>query len=155
MNNNSHILLSVHVILEHQDKVLMLHRHATGYRDGNWCLPSGRIETHEFPLQAAIREAKEEVGVTIAPKFLHMIAVKSTEDYANGIPWNQIGFFFYANQWDGELINAEPHKHDKMEFFDIKNLPNNSLPVTKKGIELYLNKENYGEMEYLHKNLTK
>jgi len=135
------------MILEDQGKVLILHRHATGYRDGNWCLPSGRIERHEYPLQAAIREAKEEVDVTIvSPKFINTIAVKSTEDCAKGIPWNQIGFFFHATQWEGELVNAEPHKHNKMEFFDIKNLPRNSLPVTQKGIELYLDKENYAEI---------
>jgi len=115
----------------------------------NWCLPSGRIESNEFPLQAAIREAKEEVGVTIAPKFLNVIAVKSPRDHADGIAWNQIGFFFHADQWEGELVNAESHKHNKMEFFDIRKLPSNSLPVTQKGIDLYLHKENYGSMGYM------
>ena len=147
MNNNPYISLSVAVILEEQDKVLMLHRHATGYRDGNWCLPSGRVEADEFPLQAVIREAKEEVGVTIiSPKFMNIVAVQSSEDYAKGIPWNQIGIFFYANQWEGELVNAEPHKHDKMELFDPRQLPHNVLPAAQKGIALYLNKESYAEI---------
>ncbi len=146
MNDNSHIRLSVHVIMEDNGKVLLLHRHGTGYLDGNWCLPSGKVEWDEFPLQAAIREVKEEVGVTVVPKFLGVIEIKSPQAYAANIPWNKIGFLFYANKWEGQLVNAEPHKHNKMEFFDVNNLPHNCLTATQNGIELYLNKEKYAEI---------
>ncbi len=35
--------------------------------DKRWCLPCGWVEPSESPMQAAVREAKEEVGLDIRP----------------------------------------------------------------------------------------
>jgi hypothetical protein len=37
----------------------------------------------------------------------------------------------------GELTNTEPDKHDKIEWFDLDNLPENVVHYTKKSIEDY------------------
>lgn len=34
--------------------------------DRGWCIPSGRVEPHEEPIEAAIREAREEGGALLA-----------------------------------------------------------------------------------------
>ncbi|MBV9415135.1 MAG: CoA pyrophosphatase [Solirubrobacterales bacterium] len=44
-------------------RALGMTRHA-----GQWALPGGRIETDETPLEAALRELDEELGVTLGPE---------------------------------------------------------------------------------------
>ena len=52
-------------ILMNDDKIAMVLRKNTGWMDGHYGLPAGKIEYHETFTQGAIREAKEEAGVDI------------------------------------------------------------------------------------------
>jgi 8-oxo-dGTP pyrophosphatase MutT (NUDIX family) len=59
----------VHLILiDANGQVLFGRRQNTGYEDGAYHLPSGHLEAGESMITALIREAKEEVGVTISPE---------------------------------------------------------------------------------------
>src|SRR5215207_9969041 len=50
------------------DEVLLQLRQGTGFMDGHWaCAAAGHVEAGESVLSAAIREAAEELGVTIEP----------------------------------------------------------------------------------------
>jgi 8-oxo-dGTP pyrophosphatase MutT (NUDIX family) len=46
-------------------QVLIIKRAARGLNSGQWALPGGRLEPHETPLQAALREVHEEVGLQL------------------------------------------------------------------------------------------
>ena len=59
--------LASFVIFERDGKMLLARRFNTGYADGFYQMPSGHVEEHEYPSEAAIREIKEEVGVDIEP----------------------------------------------------------------------------------------
>ena len=48
------------------DTVLLALREGTGYRDGWWNVPSGKLEYHEDALTGIRREAHEEIGVRFA-----------------------------------------------------------------------------------------
>ena len=50
---------------EHQEKILFLLRNANKPQGSSWCIPGGRIELGETPLQAVVREMKEETGVVL------------------------------------------------------------------------------------------
>ena len=52
-------------------------RSATAKHPLSWGLPGGRLEEGERPRGAAVREFKEEVGVTVDPKQLHLILSRS------------------------------------------------------------------------------
>lgn len=134
MKVNHKANLAALVIFERDGKILLARRCNTGYADGMYQMPSGRIEENEYPVEAAIREVKEEVGVDVALSDLEFVhasyrinKLDDTGDYME--------FFFKASKWTGEPINAEPHKCDDLMWVSLDNLPENTVPVIKEAIE--------------------
>ncbi len=54
------------VYIEHEGQILLLHRQNNISEGNKWAPPAGHIENAEAPLQAAIREIKEETGYDIS-----------------------------------------------------------------------------------------
>lgn len=52
-------------LIEHQQRLLFLKRSAQTSRSGQWCLPGGRINAHESPEVACIREVLEESALEV------------------------------------------------------------------------------------------
>lgn len=82
----------IHVLVQKGDKYLLLKRSTYDrHSPGCWDLPGGGVEFDEQPLDAAIRETKEEAGVDIElGKILYICSVpfyegKSIETYVEGI----------------------------------------------------------------------
>lgn len=67
--------------IECNGKFLMLKRSATkNWAPSCWGLPSGKIELNESPLEAVIRETREESGIILEnPDYLHILFVKFKE----------------------------------------------------------------------------
>ena len=64
------------VYIMHDNKLLMFKRSETKKKfPGFWSLPGGHIDEGEDPLAAAIREVKEETGVTIVPEDIKLKVV--------------------------------------------------------------------------------
>ena len=59
--------VAVHIFLLRENSVLLLRRAHTGYGDGNYSVVAGHLDGGESVTQAAVREAKEEVGVDLRP----------------------------------------------------------------------------------------
>ena len=60
--------VAVHLILTNdRGECLFLRRFNTGYKDGEYGLVSGHVEEGENLKSAMIREAREEVGITLSP----------------------------------------------------------------------------------------
>src|SRR4051794_7718537 len=103
-------IVDVHLILRRDDgRILLGRRLATGYGDGQLHLPSGHLESGESVVEAIVREAHEEVGVTVDPsdlRFVHVMhrAAENEHDY------DRIGLFFTTGRWTGTIHNAEPGK---------------------------------------------
>ncbi len=57
---------------------VLLVRRATAPRAGEWSLPGGRLEAGETPREAALRELREETGVTA--RLLDLIEVVNLPD---------------------------------------------------------------------------
>jgi 8-oxo-dGTP pyrophosphatase MutT (NUDIX family) len=109
----------VHLLLIDADgQVLFGCRQNTGYEDGAYHLPSGHLETGESVVQALIREAKEEVGVTIAPE-----AVEFAHVMHNSSSGGRVAFFFTVRQWEGTSENREPEKCSELRWFPLSALP--------------------------------
>jgi len=101
--------------------------------DGFYHVPAGHLDGNERVLDAALREAKEEIGVTINPKdakVVHLMHNKSNNE--------RIAFFFEVRKWRGKIKNMEPTKCKKLSWFPLNDLPKNIVPYAKKSIEFYL-----------------
>ena len=116
-------------ILMNDDKIAMVLRKNTGWMDGHYGLPAGKIEYHETFTQGAIREAKEEAGVDINAEHMrvvHFVHRHAEEPDGQFMDWVYI--YFAVDKWVGEPHNAEPEKSEKLEWLNINDLPDNIVP---------------------------
>ena len=100
-------------------EVLLSLRKNTGYNDGEYELPGGHVEEGEDLMQAMIREAKEELNIELRREDLK---IKHILHHYKG---NRIIFILSAKKYEGDIQIGEPDKCDKLEWFDINDLPNN------------------------------
>ena len=71
MERKSTVIPVVAVALMAKDgQILLQRRRASAMHGGLWEFPGGKIEPHETPIYAAVREITEELGLTIAPAHL-------------------------------------------------------------------------------------
>lgn len=64
MKHQEMVEVAAAVILN-RGRVLIQQRQGTGHLDGFWEFPGGKVRTGEAPLQAALREVREETGLKL------------------------------------------------------------------------------------------
>ena len=124
--------VAVHLLLVCDGKVLMLRRYNTGYQDGNYSVVAGHIDGGEELKAAMIREAREEAGIGISPENLTVVGVIhliEDDEY--------VSFFLHASKYSGEVANMEPDKCDDLSWFDIDDIPPNTIPYVRRVIQNY------------------
>nr|WP_241842394.1 NUDIX domain-containing protein [Pseudofrankia sp. BMG5.36] len=102
--------------------------------------PFGKLEAGEDAAAALCREAREEVGLRLDPASLTLV---STVHFRNEHGEGRLGLFFLPQRWDGEPVNAEPHKCSRIAWFPMGALPDNTYPYTRLGVELYATSRNF------------
>ncbi len=123
---------AVYLFFVRDAQLLLIRRFNTGFEDGNYSVVAGHVESGESATAAAVREAREEAGVEIAPhdlEFVHVQHRKSTpvHEYCD--------YYFFVRHWLGEPHNCEPHKCDDMRWVSPKQLPPNTVPFVRQVIE--------------------
>jgi 8-oxo-dGTP diphosphatase len=61
------------------EKFLLLKRHSDKPQGGTWCLPAGKMEKGETPLEAVLREVKEETGIDLCSTTLNLVGTFTIE----------------------------------------------------------------------------
>jgi 8-oxo-dGTP diphosphatase len=124
---------AVHLFLIQEEKILLSRRFNTGYEDGNYSVVAGHLEGGERVVTAAVRESREEVGITIQPRHIEVVGVmhRLSED-------ERFDFFVVADEWEGQVRNMEPNKCDDLSWFPLEELPDNMVPYVRKAIQNYL-----------------
>lgn len=110
-------------------QLLLQLRRNTGYRDGHWATAAaGHVEAGESVVQAAHREAAEELGVTIDPGELIPVTTMHRSQ-GNGDPYDErVDVFFTCRVWHGEPHRVEPHKTADLAWFALDALPHPVVP---------------------------
>jgi len=124
---------AVYLFLEKDGKILVARRYNTGYQDGNYQVPAGHVDEGELPSEALIREAKEEVGITLSPTDLELVHISYRPKHDDTD--NRVDFFFRARTWSGEVKIMEPHKCDDLKWVTLDALPENMTPHVRDAIE--------------------
>ena len=105
--------VGVMLVLFHEKQVLMLRRYNTGIDDGCYVLPMGGVDQGETAIDALVREAKEEVNVTVQPHELKLAhTMHRLHHMPDGSSFEQIDLFFEPQRFSGEIKNMEQHKCD-------------------------------------------
>lgn len=144
-HNYYKIVPAVYLLLRNDEgKYLMARRFNTGYQDGNYNVPSGRIEEGELPAEALIREAKEEIGINVNSDNLQLAHVSYRPIHDD--TGTRVDFFFSAKNWDGEIVNNEPDKCDELRWIHPDDLPANTTPHVKNAIACVERGEYFSEL---------
>ena len=136
--------VDVFLLLTRENEVLLALRQGTGFADGQWNLPSGKVDHGESVVAAVIREAHEEVGVHLDENDIKCAA---TVQCCNSDKDVRVGFFFRAELKDplgAAPYNAEPHKCAKIAWYPMDVLPSNTMRYSALGVSLYKRGENFG-----------
>ena len=98
---------------------VLLGEKLTGLGAGKFVGAGGKLEPGESPVDAAVREVAEELGVVVAPADLEAISV-ITYPFVDRDEWSQRSHGFIARNWTGE-----PAASSELDprWFDIAEIP--------------------------------
>jgi len=81
-------------------RVLMQQRPEGKQHGGLWEFPGGKVEAGEAPVQAAVRELAEELGVGLLAESLHPVGF--AENYAPAQPRAVVILLYACREWTGD-----------------------------------------------------
>lgn len=119
--------VAINLILIQDGKALLLRRLNTGWKDGEYGTVAGHVDGNETIANAAVREAKEEAGINIEERDLHV--VHTQHRICDGYEF--IDFSVGAEKWSGEPENLEPNKCDDLSWYSLDTLPVNTIPYIR------------------------
>lgn len=98
------------VYIEYDGQILLLHRQNNKSQENKWGIPGGKVEKNETPMEAVIRETKEETGIDISHQTIETLKTVYVE-------YNEKNHFVYhpfRTQLQGDpgsvKINFSEHK---------------------------------------------
>ncbi len=108
-----------------------------------WNLPGGRVEEGEAPWEAALREVKEEVGLT-SIILSRLVGVNFKPD------GNDMVFTFLAYKTEEKPSVSE--EADDIKFFSLETMPENTSPKQKQRIIEFFNNKSSNKTETFFNN---
>jgi len=134
IGNSPLILVRPSVLILNKQGELLLVRH----NDDTWGVPGGLMELGESVEEAAAREVKEEIGITV--KSLKLFGVFSGKELhtklRNGHEYYNVVIGYICTDFEGEI---QPDGTEVLEaaFFSVNSLPERTNPFIKAKIKDY------------------
>lgn len=125
-------------------QVLLQRRQNTGFADGLWDFScAGHVEQGESMTAAAVREAKEELGVTVSAESLRFaVLLHKCDKPCNLVYYNA---YFVCTEFVEEPTICEPKKCSELKWFDLDNLPEDLIDDRKRALKASLDGTHYVE----------
>jgi len=127
------VVLASYVLLRRRqdgvERVLLQLRRGTGFMDGHWAASAaGHVEPGEHALDAAVREAAEELGIAVDPAHLEPLCAVHRPAGAGERGDERVDFFYCCRRWAGEPGRREPDRAADLRWFDLADLPAPAVP---------------------------
>lgn len=130
------VIPAAYVILRRRREVLLQLRRNTGYMDDYWaCSAAGHVERGESVIEAAVRETREELGITVAAGDLRPVCTMHRTQHHDDPTSERADFFFVLERWRGTPRIAEIDKAASLEWFTLVDLPPNVVPHERVVVE--------------------
>jgi len=130
------ILVGSVVILLDENRRILLQQRTHPY--GVWGLPGGLMELGESSEETAIREVKEETGLTVSELKLHHLysGKRFFTVAANGDPFYSVTAVFSSNTYQGSLV-MNKEEAIRLAFFPYQEMPNAMIGSHREFIDNY------------------
>lgn len=125
--------VAVAVVVEQEGKILFVQR-VMEPRRGYWTLPAGFVDAGEDPVQAAVREVKEETNLDV--NHLELLGILPVKEHADGADLLLV--------YRGELCGGEMQAGDdaaRAEFFALEDHPVFAFQSTERIFKELLKKQ--------------
>lgn len=136
MSEKYYSRLAVNLVLIKKDptsgrkEILLQLRQNTGYMDNMYDFAcSGHVDKGETFTQALVREAREEIGITVKEKDLKFLA---TTHHSDG---DHVLLYFSPITYEGTPTVCEPEECGGLLWADMNNLPENIIPYVANVLE--------------------
>lgn len=136
--------IAVVSVVIRNNNILLLKRKNTPWMNWYWGIPWGRMDAGESMTHWAIRELREETGLTISDENIAFKSIVQHKDER----WERIYFIIQVVDINEEPQNREPEKCEDMQWFPLNNLPQNITPQVQIALDAIQNQEHYQEFGY-------
>lgn len=118
-------LSSIYLIIKNDnEEILLQRRQGTKLWPGFLALPAGHIDEKENAYEAAIREAREELGIEISINNINDTFVVNRRNKSL-MPYYDV--YFEISGYDGKIQISEPEKCSELVWCNINNLPEDMI----------------------------
>jgi len=131
-NKDWYFQIVAQIVIKKDDKFLLIKRSENKTRSGIWEFPAGKVELLEDIQNAAVREMKEESGLT--PKKIGYIGYH--ERHGRERKQHKVYHNFFVEEFEGEVELSDEHDDYKWvakeEILEHGNVGIDTLEVLKK-----------------------
>jgi len=129
------LIVDIHLLLVSGGDLLLGRRANTGYGDGAYEPPSGRLAERETLVEAVVRVAAAQVGVALDPARMSLAHVLHDVSGAG-----RMAFFLTADGWDGDTSPvplAGAGSYSDFGWYPLTDLPANMIDRARVAVRNY------------------
>jgi 8-oxo-dGTP diphosphatase len=130
------LIVDIHLLLVSHGDLLLGRRANTGYGDGAYEPPSGRLAERETLVEAAVRVAAAQVGIALDPARVSLAHVLHDVSGAG-----RMAFFLTIDGWAGQACEEPPvpvtRSYSDFGWYPLTDLPANMIDRARVAVRNY------------------